>query len=73
LVLFASIIITIIIAGNIIFISAFFAFLNNVHLQMAQEQLGIRTTDLLIKMNPLVDRTETLQNGQKATVKFKLL
>jgi hypothetical protein len=44
-----------------------------VHLQMAQEQLGIRTTDLLIKMNPLVDRTETLQNGQKATVKFKLL
>jgi len=71
-VLFASISTTISIAGIIIFISAIFAFLNNVHLQMAQEQLGIRNTDLLIEMNPLVDTTETLQNGQKATVEFKL-
>src|SRR5919198_3521402 len=43
---------------------------------LTQEQLsaslGNRKADLLIKMNPPVVTTETLQNGQKPTVEFRL-
>src|SRR5919197_244947 len=43
---------------------------------LTQEQLsaslGNRKADLLIKMTPAVVTTETLQNGQKPTVEFRL-
>src|SRR5919198_3854454 len=72
----------IIIATVVVFLSAIFASIAIVTKQSAfadgltQEQLsaslGNRKADLLIKMNPAVVTTETLQNGQKPTVEFRL-
>src|SRR3954447_79571 len=43
---------------------------------LTQEQLsaslGNRKADLLIKMNPAIVTTETLQNGQKPIIQFRL-
>ena len=66
----------------VVFLSAIFASIAIVTKQSAfadgltQEQLsaslGNRKADLLIKMNPAVVTTETLLNGQKPTVEFRL-
>jgi hypothetical protein len=83
MVLSASTTITAIVAAIlIIFTSAIFASIAIVTKQSAfadgltQEQLsaslGNRKADLLIKMNPAVVTTETLEQGQKPTIEFRL-
>jgi hypothetical protein len=69
-----------IIAATVIFLSIFTSIAITKHSAfgdgLTQEQLsaslGNRKADLLIKMNPAVVTTETLQNGQKPTVEFRL-
>jgi hypothetical protein len=73
---------TALIIATLVFLSAIFASIAIVTKQSAfadgltQEQLsaslGNRKADLLIKMNPPVVTTETLEQGQKPTVEFRL-
>jgi hypothetical protein len=68
------------IATTIIFLSIFAsiiitkqsAFGDGLTQEQLSASLGNRKADLLIKMNPPVVTTETLQNGQKPTVEFRL-
>jgi hypothetical protein len=48
------------------------AFADGLTQEQLSASLGNRKADLLIKMNPPVVTTETLQNGQKPTVEFRL-
>src|SRR5947207_3766928 len=71
-----------IIATVVVFLSAIFASIAIVTKQSAfadgltQEQLstslGNRKADLLIKTNPAVVTTETLEEGQKPAIEFRL-
>jgi hypothetical protein len=72
---------TVVIAATIISLLAIFALIAITKQSafgdgLTQEQLtaslGNRKADLLIKMNPPVVTTETLQNGQKPIVEFRL-
>jgi hypothetical protein len=40
--------------------------------ELLTASLGNRKADLLIKMNPVVVTTETLEKGQKPTIEFRL-
>src|ERR687886_3008651 len=72
---------TAVIIATIIFLSIFAsiaittkqsAFADGLTQEQLSASLGNRKADLLIKMNPPVVTTETLQNGQKPTVEFRL-
>src|ERR671931_207746 len=68
------------VATTIIFLSIFAsiiitkqsAFGDGLTQEQLSASLGNRKADLLIKMTPAVVTTETLQNGQKPTVEFRL-
>jgi hypothetical protein len=79
-VLLVTTVIIIIVAAIVIFLSIFAsiaitkqsAFGDGLTQEQLSASLGNRKADLLIKMNPAVVTTETLQNGQKPTVEFRL-
>ena len=68
----AIIIIFIPIFASIVIITKQSAFADGLTQEQLSASLGNRKADLLIKMNPPVVTTETLEQGQKPTVEFRL-
>jgi hypothetical protein len=68
----AIIIIFIPIFASIVINTKQFAFADGLTQEQLSASLGNRKADLLIKMNPPVVTTETLSQGQKPTIQFRL-